>query len=157
MVPVGVDPVQDPLRRVPQEVRVTVDRGVHQGRPRTGPGPAGATLAGTLAMVSTMIFTCSGPMQPPSTACANSGSCGAGGAAGQQLAGQDLGGGFDAGGGVGGGDGERLPQQRCGGGAGPVAGDAEVLDFAGVVDLRGVHRSGEHFQAATEFQLLVGQ
>ena len=57
----------------------------------------------------------------------------------------------------GGGDGERLPQQRCGGRAGPVAGDAQVLDFAGVVDLRGVDRSGEHFQAAPEFQLLVGQ
>ncbi len=31
------------------------------------------------------------------------------------------------------------------------------FDFAGVVDLRGVHGSGQHFQAATEFQLLVGQ
>ena len=30
-VPVGVDPIQDPLRRVPEEVRVAVDRGVDQG------------------------------------------------------------------------------------------------------------------------------
>ncbi len=108
-------------------------------------------------MVSTMILTCSGSDAAAVDGLRQFGQLRAGGAAGQQLAGQDLGGGFDPGGGVGGGDGERLPQQRCGGGAGPVAGDAEVFDFAGVVDLRGVHRSGEHFQAASEFQLLVGQ
>ena len=127
------------------------------GWPRTAPGPARRRSAGTLAMVSTMILTCSGPTQPPSTACASSGSSGAAMPPVINSRGQDLRGGLDPGGGVGGGDGERLPQQRLGGGAGPVLRDAEFLDFPGLVDLRRVDGPGQHFQAASEFELLVGQ
>ena len=141
---------------MPEVVRVAVDCGVHQGGLAQIPGN-GRGVGGNLGHGlddDLHVF------RPDTTAIESlrefrQQRCR--GAAGHQLAGQDLGGRLDPGGGVGRGDGEGLPEQRLGGGAGPVFGDAEFFDFPGVVDLRGVDGPGKHFQAATEFELFVGQ